>query len=72
MDRDFFLVIAVFVMGVALIATGLYALVLYPGIPEPGPGFIVLVTVAPGLYLVYLGIRSLRKMHRGVDPWYSE
>lgn len=70
MARDIYLVPIVFVMGLSLVLVGLYALVTFTGIPMPGPEFIVLVTVVPGLYLVYLGVRTLMKIRRGVDPLY--
>jgi hypothetical protein len=69
-SRSFYLMVIIFIMGLSLVVTGLYALIAFTGIPMPGPAFIFIVTIAPGLYLFYLGARSLRKMQQGVDPWY--
>lgn len=75
MSRNIYYATIILAFGVLLILFGVYILDAVIVLSEAKPAglvFIFIVTIPPGLYCIYVSIRSFRKIQRGIDPWFSD
>jgi len=70
MSRSAYLVGMILLAGLVFVIFGLYLLATVVGDTMAGQVFIFLVTVAPGFYFVYVGVRGMRRIQKGIDFWY--